>query len=396
MKIMFSFQKKKKREKKRIEIVKETTTLLAVDEEGDTETSTGEATLVLHLLRFLRVGHATLRSSQLGRRSRRGGRGQERLIMGCLGGVNLQLLLKLLVVHVKRVGASLGVHDHVVLVVLHNAALGKVNLRRRLGRLLLLLVDSVAHRAKTRANKLTTLILNPSKSHASAHSLLLSWRRLWLDETTNGIDRAVSIQRLLRQDGSAKRNSHLKLERWLFTGGSRLQRSLLFSDKQRKRGQVRSHCCSRWNRRLLRLLLLLFQRRGGNAGHTRGKGVVAVLDRVATSGLLNSDIRVEGPGRSRSVSALALLREDSDPLLKDSLGDKETVINQRQERDLVEVDLGNGQARDLGPCLVRVGTILLEFGSKNESSQEHATATSDRLGLCEDRRGRGRGGKGKG
>lgn len=58
-------------------------------------------------------------------------------------------------------------------------------------------------------------------------------------------------------------------------------------------------------------------------------------------------IVVVAAGNGNPLLELALLSQDDDPLLEDGLGDKEAVVDESEEGNLVEVDLRDGQARDL-------------------------------------------------
>jgi hypothetical protein len=137
-------------------------------------------------------------------------------------------------------------------------------------------------------------------------------------------------------------------------------------------------------------LFLQLQGRGGDTGHARGQSVVAaVLDGAA------SLWRVHAATAGEIGTVPALFSEDGDPLLEDGLGDEETVINQLEEGDFVEVDLGDGETGDLGPGLVRVGAILLEFGGEDQGGEEHASTASDGLGFGEDGGGWRRVGEGE-
>ena len=60
-----------------------------------------------------------------------------------------------------------------------------------------------------------------------------------------------------------------------------------------------------------------------------------------------SGIVAVAAGNGCPLLEFALLGQDDDPLLENGVGDKEAVIDEGEEGNLIEVDLGYWQARDL-------------------------------------------------
>ena len=74
-----------------------------------------------------------------------------------------------------------------------------------------------------------------------------------------------------------------------------------------------------------------------------------------------------------------VVQQDITPSLEQCISNIQIILCNIEKDEFVGVDLLDREARDLGPCSIRVISVLQILGSDNDSSQKHTSTTTNRM-----------------